>query len=120
MQKDTIQPDFDFGQLYDMTGGDPEIIRNLLQVMRKNLTDYPPQIHSFGETNDWVAMGQLAHKLKSSIAYLGFDGFTETLSTLEKVPHDGLLVAKVPELLTLLYKYTKVTLQEIDAELSRL
>lgn len=73
----------DFENLYEITEGKKSLLLNLLQVLAKNLKEYPKSMKSLAEKKDWTELRALAHKFKSSVAYLGHEGFVEVLNKLE-------------------------------------
>ncbi len=115
-----MHADFDFGLLYDMTGGDAQIVSNLLVVIKKNLIEYPSAIKQFFDNNDLEIMCKQAHKFKSSIAYLGFDKFSESLSQIELSLEENKPAEQIAAAINQMERYAKETLQEVEEELVRL
>lgn len=115
-----MHPDFDFGQLYDMTGGDAQIVSNLLVVIKKNLLEIPTEIEQLSIENNIVELCKKAHKFKSSIAYLGYDAFSDVLSQLELAIEENRSTADIQTLVEDVKKYATITLQEIELELEQI
>ncbi len=113
---ENIQPDFDFGLLYDMTDGDAEMVASLLEVIQRNLEEAPEKFTQLAQENDWRAVGKFAHKLKSSIAYLGYDAFADLLSQLEIQASEGATADMCAPMLKQVYIYTAATCEVIRKE----
>lgn len=110
-------PDFDFGLLYEMTDGDEDVLRKLLHIIKASLEDFPLQIEKLFYENKQNAMCEKAHKFKSSVAYLGFDDFSETLSALELSETEKTAPKDIEVLLKKMHHYAQLTLREVKKEL---
>lgn len=78
-----LPPKADFSYIKDIAGGENDAYYNLLRIVSKNLNEYPPQITTSYNQQDWGNMKALAHKYKSCTAYLNFPQLNDALSSLE-------------------------------------
>ncbi len=79
-----------FDRLIEITDGEPILMKKLLGILLKNLTDFPQEIHKAFIENRDKEMRELAHKFKSSVAYLELHEFDADLLTLETSVESGL------------------------------
>ena len=56
-----------------MTDGDPETRNTLLDLLVEELQTVPAQLREACERSEWVAALGIAHKMKSSLAFVGND-----------------------------------------------
>ncbi|MCS6833887.1 MAG: hypothetical protein NZ521_09960 [Flammeovirgaceae bacterium] len=73
----------DFDYVYEVCGQNKPFAHNLLRVIYKGLSEYPKKILTYWENKDEFQLKEMAHKFKSSIAYLYFDEFDNTLDAIE-------------------------------------
>ncbi|MEH0154616.1 Hpt domain-containing protein [Limibacter armeniacum] len=73
----------DFTGLYDVTDGNEEFMAKLLQAISNSLYSFPNDMQQAIDEQNLVQFAKLAHKFKSSTAYLGFPPLDELLSELE-------------------------------------
>ena len=71
--------------LEDITNGNPNSMIKLLQVMMKSLNSIPKDIHEAALNYNLYDAGTLAHKFKSSIAYLKITEVDSLLNKIEDV-----------------------------------
>ncbi len=69
--------------LRDVTDGNEELIRELLEAMLRSLDENIPRMQQAAQTADAEELKQAAHKLRSGIAYLNYTPLTEKLGQAE-------------------------------------
>ncbi len=73
----------DLSYIRQIVDDQPEMMRNLLGILEKNLEEYPLKMQHEWETGDIQALQETAHKFKSCTAYTNLDAFNKTLSAIE-------------------------------------
>jgi HPt (histidine-containing phosphotransfer) domain-containing protein len=69
--------------LESVTGGDSEIMREIIVMFRDQVIEFHREMRSFLDNNDFNSLGLLAHKAKSSVAIMGMGELATILKTLE-------------------------------------
>jgi len=71
---------------------------SILQPIQNCLVQEIGQLSELIESNDWISVGKLAHRLKSSVGYLKAKELLETLITIESYAKDLSLADQLPAL----------------------
>jgi HPt (histidine-containing phosphotransfer) domain-containing protein len=79
------QEKINFDYLDDLAGGEPQVLKSLLQMIQKHLATYPDIIVSAFKDGDNQRVAEQAHKFKSSVIYLRVKQFDENLEALESI-----------------------------------
>jgi HPt (histidine-containing phosphotransfer) domain-containing protein len=82
--------------LDSVSGGDPDIINELVALFKEQSVEIYNEMKSHLESNNYVSLGLLAHKAKSSVAIMGMEKLAEMLKTFELQAKEG----KEPQLYT--------------------
>jgi HPt (histidine-containing phosphotransfer) domain-containing protein len=72
--------------LETVSGGDKEIIRELVGIFRDQVIEIVNEMRSLNLKNDFYTLGLLAHKAKSSVAIMGM---ADLAIMLKKFEHEG-------------------------------
>jgi len=80
-----INPDY----LNSITGGDSEMIREIVDMFKEQITETYFEMKSFFSDKNYKALGCLAHKAKSSVAIMGMEDLAKLLKTLELQTREG-------------------------------
>lgn len=75
--------------LETITGGDIEIIRELVGLFRNQVEEIVNEMRSLETKNDFYSLGMLAHKAKSSVAIMGMEDLAIMLKTFELEGREG-------------------------------
>ncbi|MDD4644914.1 MAG: Hpt domain-containing protein [Bacteroidales bacterium] len=105
----------DLTYLESMSMGSNEMIAEMIQIFIDQLPEFTEGMALHLKNKDYIALGSLAHKAKSSVAVMGMESLATDLKTLEISAKSG----KDPETYsTLVERFTdQVTLtgQELNA-----
>ena len=80
--------------LNSVSGGDPEIIREIVAMFKDQSIEIYNEMKSHFSGKNYHSLGLLAHKAKSSVAIMGMNDLTLMLKTFELQAREG----KEPEL----------------------
>ncbi len=75
--------------LETVSGGDPEIIAELVSMFRDQVEETNREMRSLLSVKDYHSLGLLAHKAKSSVAIMGMDDLAALLKTFELQAKEG-------------------------------
>ncbi|MFA5816952.1 MAG: Hpt domain-containing protein [Bacteroidales bacterium] len=73
----------DLTYLESMSSGSNELIVEMIQLFIDQLPEFTEGLTSHLKNGDYMALGALAHKAKSSVAVMGMDSLATDLKTLE-------------------------------------
>ena len=105
--------ELNFKSLEDMTGGDASTMMPLLQVIIKGLKSYPKEIDEAFMAGNHGEVARLAHKYKSSIAYLESEDFLQMLSVLESLKTQDLPIELIGESIKKVESYSEQALEVV-------
>ena len=69
--------------LDSVSGGDPEITRELVAMFRDQVVEIYNEMKSYFSLKNYTSLGQLAHKAKSSVAIMGMNELAKILKSVE-------------------------------------
>jgi HPt (histidine-containing phosphotransfer) domain-containing protein len=75
--------------LDSVAGGDPDIARELVTMFREQAIELFNDMKQHLASKNYVLLGQLAHKAKSSVAIMGMNDLAAMLKTFELQARDG-------------------------------
>ncbi|MDQ1296458.1 MAG: two-component system, sensor histidine kinase [Bacteroidota bacterium] len=80
--------------LDSVSGGDNEIIREIVVMFGEQVIDTENQMKTLLAEKNYVSLGLLAHKAKSSVAIMGMSELAAMLKTLELQAKEGIETEK--------------------------
>lgn len=109
-----------FDILEDITGGDPDMMRNLLETILKSLDTAPTQIRQALQAANHRQLRDHTHHFKSSVSYLQYADFSATLDLLERQSDAQAPVSSLAPLVERVDKLVVETRQVIQQKLASL
>ena len=88
----------DLTYLTNMAGGNPEIVKEMIQIFIDQAQEYIVEMRKFLDDKDYLSLGRLAHKSKSSVAIMGMNDLASELKTLELLAKEGKESEKYPDM----------------------
>ncbi|GHT23740.1 hypothetical protein FACS189430_07490 [Bacteroidia bacterium] len=82
----------DLKYLRQMTGDSAEIMKEMIDMFLTQLTETSVELGSLYESNNWLELSRLAHKVKSSALVMGAEQLAHNMIELE-----GLAKEEVPQ-----------------------
>jgi HPt (histidine-containing phosphotransfer) domain-containing protein len=76
--------------LESVSEGDPEIVREIVDIFRIQAGEIYEEMKDLLSEKNYVALGLLAHKAKSSVAIMGIDDLAAILKTFEIQARGGI------------------------------
>jgi len=86
----------DLTYLTNMAVGNPEIIKEMIHIFIEQVQEYISDMQKFLNEKDYIALGRLAHKSKSSVAIMGMNDLAADLKTLELLAKESQETEKYP------------------------
>jgi HPt (histidine-containing phosphotransfer) domain-containing protein len=75
--------------LDSVAGGDPDVINELVGIFRQQVVEMYNEMKSYYDLKNYLSLGLLAHKAKSSVAIMGMNELADMLKTFELQAREG-------------------------------
>ena len=111
----------DLTYLTNMAGGNTGIVKEMIGIFIEQVQEYIVDMQRHLAEKDYISMGRLAHKAKSSVAIMGMTELAADLKILELISKESVDIEKYPDFVTRFVSQCQlaiVELQEKDSELS--
>jgi HPt (histidine-containing phosphotransfer) domain-containing protein len=112
----------DSGKLYDLTmvasigGGDPVFVKKMVQLFVDTMPKNFDEINAALQSNDWVSVGKLAHKMKATIDSMAIVSIQQDIRTLEQNGKNSQSVEAIPSLVEKVTSVLKQCIVELKKE----
>lgn len=108
------------GYLEMVSGGDREIISELIDIFRQQSKEFHEEMLSLCGTKLYPELGQLAHKAKSSVAIMGMEKLASRMKHLEVSAREGDNPEEYSEIIEFFRSESALALEELDDYLKRI
>ena len=82
--------------LDEISDGSDDLVQDLIEMFINQVPVFTEQLDNLYQSGDYILLGKLAHKIKSSVAMMGIKELTADMKTLELVAKDGKETEKYP------------------------
>ncbi len=103
-----------------MADGDISMKKILLDMLLEELPTELQKMESFLQVQQWKELGDVSHKMKSTLAYVGNDAMTIANKTIETLCKSGEDLGDLPSLVVDLQNTFRKVLPELQAENAQL
>jgi HPt (histidine-containing phosphotransfer) domain-containing protein len=79
----------DLTYLKGMSGGSSDIIKEMIGIFIEQTQEYIVDMQKHLDEKDYLSLGKLSHKAKSSVAIMGMNDLAADLKTLELLTKDS-------------------------------
>ncbi|WP_338814507.1 Hpt domain-containing protein [Bernardetia sp. Wsw4-3y2] len=110
----------DLSQIYEIVDNEPMLVQSMLQILDKNLREYPAQLQQEFNDGELDTLRQTVHKFKSCTAYTGLTKFNTTLSEIESSQENGWTIAQIKDKLEFVLQAIPVIKVQVEAKLKEL
>ena len=110
----------DLSYLKEMSGGNKELVIEMIDIFKEQVDEFTKGMEELLANKDYLSLGKLAHKAKSSISIMGLSELSNELKTLENLAKEGKQTEKYPELIEKFRKDTGDAIKELDKILENL
>lgn len=74
--------------LMDLSGGEPSIIREMVQLFVTQTPGHLEQLAGFIENRDWENIRSMAHHIKPTLSYMGAEDMRIVLQKIERMAEE--------------------------------
>jgi HPt (histidine-containing phosphotransfer) domain-containing protein len=110
----------DLSYLKEMSGGDQQLVVEMIDIFKEQVGDFGKEMEELLSKKDYLALGKLAHKAKSSISIMGLNELSKDLKTLENLAREGKQPDIYPVLIEKFKKETNDAVTDLDEILQNL
>ena len=110
----------DLSQIYEIVDNEPVLVQSMLQILDKNLREYPAQLQQEFKNGELDTLRQTVHKFKSCTAYTGLTKFNDTLSEIEASQENGWTIAQIKDKLEFVLQAIPVIKVQVEKKLKEL
>ena len=110
----------DLTYLNNMSGGSPEIVKEMIGIFIEQANEYMKDMQVFLDEKNYLALGKLAHKAKSSISIMGMTDLAADMKTLELLTKDNAEEESYPGFVEKFISLTKTAIEELNETASKL
>lgn len=105
----------DLQYLTDITGGDNEIMAEMIQLLLEETPKHLQSIRDYSDNEQWKELGAEAHKIKPMLMYVGLSDLHDAAKTLESHGKNSQNLEEIPELIETI----ETGFQEVEDELRK-
>lgn len=106
--------------LNEMSEGSKELKRDLINMFIKQVPVFNEQMNSYYINKDYLSLGKLAHKIKSSVSMMGINELAVDMKTLENIAKDGVDIDKYPDYIHKFKTISAEAVKELKSLLTQL
>ena len=110
----------DLTYLTNMSGGNTGIVKEMIAIFSEQVEEYIVDMQRHLDEKDYIAMGRLAHKAKSSVAIMGMTELAADLKTLELISKEGIDIDKYPGLVSRFVSQCQLAIVELKEKETQL
>lgn len=97
-----------------VAGGDKELLMELISMFRDQVAEFISEMKLLFNDKNYYALGNLAHKAKSSVAIMGMDSLANMLKNFELQAKDGKNIEKYELYISRFENDTLAAIAELD------
>jgi HPt (histidine-containing phosphotransfer) domain-containing protein len=96
-----------------MSGDSPDIIKEMIAIFVEQTKEYIVEMQRLLDEKDYISLGKLAHKAKSSVAIMGMNDLAADLKTLELKSKDSQDIETYPAIVSSFVTLSKQAIEEL-------
>lgn len=101
----------DLTYLEAMSGDDIELMKEMMGLFISQIPELVNEMRTFYEKQDWISLGKVAHKAKSSVSIMGMDDLAKDMKDFETYSKSD---EKKDEFINYINKFEEVTKLAIE------
>jgi HPt (histidine-containing phosphotransfer) domain-containing protein len=110
----------DLSYLSGMSGGNPDIIKEMITIFNEQTQEYILEFQKLLNEKNYIQLGKLAHKAKSSVAIMGMSELAADLKSLELLTKDIAEIESYPKYVEKFISLSKIAMDELKEVYSNL
>ncbi|MEP2771801.1 MAG: ATP-binding protein [Fulvivirga sp.] len=107
----------DLTYLKNVCNGDKVFIREMVETFISNTPSAINEMQKWANKAEWLKIGQTAHRIKPSIAFMGLESLKPTIKKLEAYGKENTNTDQIPALINALSEKCKIAIRELNGQL---
>lgn len=103
--------------LTTQTGGNKEVMIEMIGIFSEQLIEFQTGLSKFYEEKNWVKLGKIAHKAKSSVSIMGMDKTAALLKELELLASEEKEINRYETMLNTIFGDFNRAKQDLEKEI---
>lgn len=103
-----------------VAGGDSDLLKELVGMFRDQVAEFNHEMKALFKERNYTALGNLAHKAKSSVAIMGMDSLSNMLKSFELQAMEGKNSNKYESYIQRFENDTRYAMEELDSLINNL
>ena len=99
--------------LNKISNGNKEFIIELIDMFFEQIPEYQKLLQNFYDKEDWLNIGRIAHKAKSSILMMGLNELASKLKRLEENAKESKNINEYSEIIAKFVRDSNIAIQEL-------
>lgn len=100
--------------LHSICNGDKAFITEMVKTFIANTPSAINEMQKWSHQANWEKVGQIAHKIKPSITFMGLDSLKPIIKTIETNGKEGIHTDKIPSLINQLSDKCQLAIKELN------
>ncbi len=100
--------------LREMSAGNTDLVLEMIDIFTTQIAEIKVEMKQLYNEGEWVKLGKLAHKAKSSISIMGLNELAVDLKWLENDSKADCTTEKYPAILKRFNEETQIVIEELD------
>jgi len=88
--------EIDLSYLNDIAGGSEEFMIDMIDIFIEQTPLYFEQLEQAVNTSDWKSVGDVAHKIKPTLAFMGINEAKDIMAEIERKARQGDELSDIP------------------------
>lgn len=107
----------DFSYLRSISGDDPDFMTEMIETFLKSTPELIQEMKSHVRNTAWREIGDIAHKMKPSISFMGIHKARSLILDIEKNGRQQSNISEIPGMINRLESICMKAFQELEEEL---
>lgn len=104
----------DLTYLREMSAGNKQLVQEMIEIFGNQVVEFVEEMNQLYKDKDYLSLGKLAHKAKSSISIMGLNDLAIELKDFENNAKAGIDVESYPKFIANFTKETAEALIELE------
>jgi HPt (histidine-containing phosphotransfer) domain-containing protein len=106
--------------LFDLAAGDKDFVKEMIEYYLSQVPVVSQDLHKYQEQKDWFALGEIAHKAKSSFKFMGIQQLADQAKELEDICREQPDERRINDLLTNIEALMIPSSEQLRLELAKI
>jgi len=107
----------DLTYLHSICNGDKNFMQEMVETFITNTPSAINEMQKWSHKAEWIKVGQTAHRIKPSIAFMGLESLKPIIKKIETYGKESKSTDKIPALINTLSEKCQVAINELNKEL---